>query len=146
MTTCSRIPTSARRAFTLIELIVVIVVLAILSGVAIPKYLDYSASAKASSCRATLGAARSAITNYIAQSGLNGAATPPALVTFQTLGGVMNEPLPANPYMASSEIAAATYPASPATPPPVSGSHGWNYDPASGRFWANSDTVGENTW
>ena len=25
-------------------------------------------------------------------------------------------------------------------------SRGWNYDPAAGKFWANSDGVGENTW
>ena len=37
------------RAFTLIELIAVIVVLAILAGVAIPKYFDYAQNAKISS-------------------------------------------------------------------------------------------------
>ena len=36
----------ARRAFTLIELIVIIVVLAILAGVAIPRYYDYSSRAR----------------------------------------------------------------------------------------------------
>lgn len=37
----------SRAAFTLVELIVIIVVLAILSGVAIPRYIDYSTNAKA---------------------------------------------------------------------------------------------------
>ena len=36
----------ARSAFTLIELIAVIVVLAILSGVALPRYFDYADKAK----------------------------------------------------------------------------------------------------
>ena len=35
-----------------------IVVLAILAGVALPKYFDYSANAKASSCKGTLGGVR----------------------------------------------------------------------------------------
>ena len=59
------------RAFTLIELIAVIVVLAILSGIAIPKYFDYAAQAKASSCKGTLGGVRSAIASFYSKSSLN---------------------------------------------------------------------------
>src|SRR5581483_7456225 len=68
------------RAFTLVELIVIIVVLAILSGVAIPKYIDYTANAKASAAKATLGAVRTAIANFYANSALTGTATYPTLV------------------------------------------------------------------
>src|SRR5579862_6352154 len=86
------------RAFTLIELIVIIVVLAILSGVAIPKYIDYTANAKASSAKATIGAVRSAIANFYSSSAITGAAAFPTLVQLGTLGTVMQEALPANPY------------------------------------------------
>ena len=41
------------RAFTLIELVAVIVVLAILAGVAIPKYIDYATNAKSSASLST---------------------------------------------------------------------------------------------
>lgn len=129
------------RAFTLVELIVVIVVLAILSGVAIPKYFDYAAKAKESACKGTLGAVRSGIANFHANSIVsNGAATWPTLVEMQTLGTVMQEPLPANPYNNSNTIQAATW----ATTPPVSGTAGWSYDAATGKFWANSTTTGVN--
>lgn len=133
------------RAFTLVELIVVIVVLAILSGVAIPKYFDYAAKAKESACKGTLGAVRSGIANFHANSIVsNGTATWPTLTQLQTLGTVMQEPLPANPYNNSNTIQAATW----ATTPPVSGSAGWNYDATTGKFWANSNTtgVGEHLW
>lgn len=133
------------RAFTLVELIVVIVVLAILSGVAIPKYFDYAAKAKESACKGTLGAVRSGIANFHANSIVsNGTATWPTLTQMQTLGTVMQEPLPANPYNNSNTIQAATW----ATTPPVSGSAGWNYDATTGKFWANSNTtgVGEHLW
>lgn len=133
------------RAFTLVELIVVIVVLAILSGVAIPKYFDYAAKAKESACKGTLGAVRSGIANFHANSIVsNGTATWPTLVQMQTLGTVMQEPLPANPYNNSNTIQTATW----ATTPPVSGNAGWNYDPTTGKFWANSNTsgVGEHLW
>jgi prepilin-type N-terminal cleavage/methylation domain-containing protein len=130
------------KAFTLIELIVVIVVLAILSGIAIPKYIDYTANAKASATKGALGGARSAIANFYANSAVNGTPAFPTLTQMQTLGTVMQEALPPNPYNNSATIAAATW----AATPPVSGTNGWNYDAATGRFWANSNTVGENTW
>lgn len=131
-----------RGAFTLIELIVVIVVLAILSGIAIPKYIDYTANAKASACKGVLGGVRSAIANFYANAAANGAPAFPTLVQLQTVGTVMQELLPVNPYNNASTIAAATWNAVP----PVAGATGWNYDVAVGRFWANSNTVGENAF
>lgn len=129
------------RAFTLVELIVVIVVLAILSGVAIPKYFDYAAKAKESSCKGTLGAVRSGIANFYANSIVqNGTAAYPTLTNMQTLGSVMQEALPANPYNNSATIAAATW----AATPPVTGNAGWNYDASAGKFWPNSTTTGVN--
>ncbi len=133
-----------RNAFTLVELIVVIVVLAILSGVAIPKYFDYVASAKESATRGTLGAVRSAIANFRANSIVStGTEAFPSLVDMQTVGTVMQEDIPENPYNNSATIVAATYNASS---PPVSGSAGWNYDASTGKFWANSNSAGENGW
>lgn len=137
--------TAPRRGFTLVELIVVIVVLAILSGVAIPKYIDYSASAKASATRATLGGVRSAIANFYANSALTGTPAWPTLTNMQTLGSVMQESIQANPYQtgaSAATIAAATW----TTTPPTSGTNGWNYDATAGKFWANTSTVSENTW
>jgi prepilin-type N-terminal cleavage/methylation domain-containing protein len=132
------------RAFTLIELIAVIVVLAILAGVAIPKYIDYTANARASAVKGTLGAVRSAIANFYANSAVNGSPAFPTLTQMQTVGTVMQEAIPANPYNNSTTIAAATW----ATTPPTSGTNGWNYDATAGKFWANSNTSGvaENAW
>jgi len=131
------------RGFTLIELIAVIVVLAILAGVALPKYFDYAANAKVSSCKGTLGGVREAIANYYANAAVNGAAAYPTLVQLQTQGTVLQELIAENPYNNSATIAAAVY---VAAAPPVSGANGWNYDAASGKFWANTNTVGENAF
>jgi prepilin-type N-terminal cleavage/methylation domain-containing protein len=52
------------RAFTLVELIAVIIVLAILAGVAIPKYFDYSTRARASALSGTLKVMQQGILAY----------------------------------------------------------------------------------
>ena len=133
----------ARSAFTLVELIVVIVVLGILAGVAIPKYIDYSANAKAASCKGVLGGVRSAIDTFYVNASYNGAAAWPTLVQLQTDGSVLQiAQIGINPYNGSATIAAATWNATP----PTSGANGWNYDVAVGKFWANTNTVGENSW
>ena len=131
---------STSRAFTLIELVAVIVVLAILAGVAIPKYIDYAANAKSSACKGILGGVRSAIANFYSNSAVSGTVAYPTLVQLQTVGTVVTEAVPANPYNSSATIAAATW----ATTPPISGVNGWNYDATAGRFWANSTTTGVN--
>lgn len=131
-----------RRAFTLVELIAVIVVLAILSAVAVPKYFDYSAKAKESVARGMLGGVRSAIANFYANQAVNGSARYPTLVELQTVGTVMQEVLASNPYNNSATIAAAVW----AATPPVAGANGYNYDAAAGKFWLNTSGVSENTW
>lgn len=130
------------RAFTLIELIAVIVVLAILSGVAIPKYFDYAANAKISSTKGTLGGVRSAIANYYASQAVAGAPAYPAINLLTTPGTVMQEPIAANPYNNDATVAAASW----AATPPTAGNSGWNYDAATGHFWANTTTAGSNLW
>jgi prepilin-type N-terminal cleavage/methylation domain-containing protein len=136
---------STRSAFTLVELIAVIVVLAILSAVAIPKYFDYTAKAKESAVKGTLGGVRSAVANFYANAAVNGTPAYPTLVQLQTVGTVMQERMPVNPYKAtpSAVIAAATW---DSADPPVAGVNGWNYDDATGKFWANSNSVAENLW
>jgi len=52
-----------RRAFTLVELVAVMVVLAILSGVAIPRYFDYADRARESADQAALGGIATALSD-----------------------------------------------------------------------------------
>jgi len=133
--------TRNRRGFTLIELIAVIVVLAILAGVALPKYFDYAARAKEAACKGYLGGVRAGIANFYANAAISGAAAYPTLIQLETLGTVMQETIPDNPYNSDHDVVAATW---NEADPPVSGAAGWNYDVAAGKFWANSDTVGES--
>ncbi len=134
-----------RSGFTLIELIAVIVVLAILSGVALPKFFDYSAKAKESACYGAVGGVRAGIANFRANAAINGSIAYPTHTELSTLGTVMQEVIPENPYNDSNAIrdADGTWVAGAE---PVSGTEGWAYDETNGKFWANSNTVGENSY
>ena len=132
-----------QRGFTLIELIAVVVILAILAGVALPKYFNYADKAKEAATRGTLGGVRAGIANFYANESINGTAAYPTLAEMNALGTVMQEAIPENPYNNDNTVVAATW---NTANPPVSGTAGWNYDAAAGKFWANSDVVGENEW
>ena len=86
------------RAFTLIELIAVMVVLAVLAGVAIPKYFDYADRAKSASLQGALGGIRTGVASFSAESSFTGTAAYPTFAELTTLGTVMQEALPNNPY------------------------------------------------
>lgn len=139
-----------RRGFTLIELIAVVVILAILAGVALPKYFDYAAQAKTSSTKGTLGGVRAGLANFYANAAISGAAAYPTYAELTTLGTVMQEQLPDNPYNDDNSVldADGTWVAGPPVVQPVVvvGGEGWAYDATAGKFWANTNTLGENDW
>jgi prepilin-type N-terminal cleavage/methylation domain-containing protein len=145
--------TMTRRAFTLIELIAVLVVLAILSGIALPKYLDYAARARASALQGALGGVRTGVASYYANSSVTGTAAYPTLAQLTTTGTVMQEAIPKNPYNGRSDVVAATAVQAGARTV-VAGGAGWAYyfdnalTPPVAIFYANIDdetTVDDNS-
>lgn len=114
-----------RLGFTLIELIAVIVVLAILAGVAVPRYFDYTDRARTSAVQGTLGNVRSAIQNFYANASLSGTPAYPTLTQLQTIGTVLQDQMPLNPYNNLATITSAT--SAEWTARTVGGSAGWRY-------------------
>lgn len=143
------------RGFTLIELIIVMVVLAIMAALAIPKFIDIRAEAKASAIQGSLGGVRSAIANYRATQVAKGA-TPelPTVALLEDGLTVMTEPIPKNPYDVSTaptnDVEGTT--STKSTQPCMVGAtltpstKAWCYNTTNGAFWANTNTtgVGEN--
>ena len=88
--------TKRRKAFTLIELVVVIVILGILAAVAIPKYVDLSEKAKAASCAQQRGVVMSACQLYHASVALYGS-TPAFPSTYNDTGLYADQTVPSCP-------------------------------------------------
>jgi prepilin-type N-terminal cleavage/methylation domain-containing protein len=141
---------SNRAGFTLIELMAVVVILAILAGVALPKFFDYQAQAKVASTKGTIGGVRAGIASFYADAAISGTPAYPTL-TELTDGSVMQESLPENPYDADNDVSTATA-AEQAARTAAAGESGWKYfvdnvGPArSALFYANSNSTGENAW
>jgi MSHA pilin protein MshA len=140
-------PRAARRGFTLIELMAVVVILAILAGVALPKFFDYSQEAKIASTKGTLGGVRAGIANFYAQKAVNSTARYPDRDEL-TGGSVMQEAVPDNTYNDSNAVAAAT--SAQAVSRTTGGSEGWRYFDGTGGynavFYANTTNDGSNTF
>lgn len=140
-----------KRAFTLIELVTVIVILAILSVVAIPIYLDFRIDASKSACKGALGGMRSAISNFNAWSltpAGGGVARFPTPVELTTIGTVIQDIIPNNPFDGDS-IKNNVVDATGKSKGTITGtSGGWSYNPTTGEIWANTGTKSsdENTY
>ncbi len=143
-----------RRAFTLIELLAVVIILAILAGVAIPRFINYQVEAREASCKGTLGGVRAGITNYYANEAItNGAAAYPSIGDLTKVGEVMQEAIPDNPYTDAADTsdpdnvslaALADVPARVILGGGTGG--GWAYFPGDATnaavFYANTNTAG----
>jgi general secretion pathway protein G len=130
----------ARKGFTLVEILIVVVILGILAAIVIPQFTDASTQSKLSSCRTTLQSMRSQIELYKIQHN----DTPPALATFDAqmttysdangntaaakgglfIYGPYMQRVPTNPWNDSQTLAAAD-----------AAGVGWVYDEATGDIY-----------
>ena len=144
------VPTDTHRrsdaGFTLVELLIVVVILAILASVVIPQFTNVSADAKESSLRSNLATVRQAISLYRVQHnetypGQGGWAEFVTQLTTGTAsdgtpgskyGPYLRDVFPANPVTGTSTgKTVATMPAAP------SGAEAWIYCTADGQLRAN---------
>jgi len=121
-----------RSGFTLIELMAVVLILAILAGVALPRFIDYQIRAKEAACKGILGGVRSGIAHYYADQAITkGAAAYPTVTELTVIGDVTKV---LEPISAARTLDGATT------------GGGWAYwegdttDPA--VFYANTKTAG----
>ena len=127
-----------RNAFTLVELVVVIMILGILAAVAAPKFLKTSRTATDNGLRQTLSIVRDAIELYAAE---NGGSLPPcadAATSLQTaLKPYIRGTFPKSPVGKKDQdvTAGATDPLA------ADNATGWMYNTSTGEFICNSSAL-----
>ncbi len=142
-----------RSAFTLIEVLIVVVIMAVLAATIIPQFSSSTKDAKVSSLKFNMHTLRSQIELYkVHHLGDYPAVTDAALPqltgatdvdgktgtsgTDYPYGPYVDNDLPANPFDGKNAVTAVSL--SGAKPTAASGSDGgWQYDVATGAIWPN---------
>ena len=121
-----------RSAFTLVELVVVILILGILAGVAAPKLLNTSGEATDNGLRQTLSTIRNAIEIYAAR---NAGAYPTEANLVSDMEDYIRGDFPVCPLPGTND---AVVTGSGADPLVANNASGWMYNDSTGEFICNS--------
>jgi len=135
-----------QKAFTLVEVLIVVVIMAVLAATIIPQFADSSKDAKESALLFNLHTLRSQIEMYQTQhDGLVPSADLSELTTNTDKDGTKDtgsygpyiSEVPENPFTGSATVTTITN--DPAKDTDVTGSGGWLYNATSGRIWIDHD-------
>jgi general secretion pathway protein G len=141
---------SPRNAFTLIEVLIVVVIMAILAAAIIPQFTDSTKDAKLGNARFNVQTLRSQIELYRSHhKGLTPGSTLAELVSTTDITGARGAGaafpygpylphIPTNPYNDSAAIKIIN--SDPAQSADVTGNGGWLYNPSTGGIWLDHAT------
>jgi len=139
-----------REGFTLVEVLIVVVIMAILAATIIPQFSDSTKDAKTNTCKFNLHTIRSQIELFKSQ---HDGKVPAALddltkktntagqvgTSAQHVYGPYLQDLPANPFTNSAKVTAAS--ANPPTAASGATDAGWLYHAATGGIWIDHDEL-----
>jgi len=133
----------AQRAFTLVELLVVVVMLGILAAIAVPRFSGATDDARSASTQSTLAGVRSAVATFRMNAVISGNDPFPTLAEL-TGATVVKFDIPANPYTGVPGVQSVNSAQANNRSVVASTSAGWNYfvdntaTPPVAIFYANS--------
>lgn len=137
--------TRALRAFSIVEILIVVVMVGIMAAIVVPQFGGVTQDARAGAAEGALAGVRSGIAGFRSKAILAGSAPFPTLAELTTLGTVLQTAFPKNPYNDLSSVQAVTQ--AQAAARTVTGTAGWNYyvdnaaTPPVAIFYANSAAV-----
>lgn len=135
----------ASRAFTLVEVLIVIVIIGILAAITIPRFASATDDARTSSTQSTLSGVRSSIATYRMNAVINGSDPYPTLAELLD-GTVVKFDIPPNPFTGVGGVQAVSSTQADARTVVSPTGAGWNYfvdnsaDPPVAIFYSNTDT------
>lgn len=139
---------SLRRAFSLVEIMIVVVIMGILAAVAIPRFVGATDDARTAAAESTVGAVRASIASFRTAAVISGDDPFPSLAELTGVGGegtVIKSDLPSNPFTGVAGVQAVSRNQAERRAVTNAGAAGWNYyydndsDPPVAIFYANSD-------
>ena len=140
----------SRSAFTLIEVLIVVVIMAILAATIIPQFTDSTKDSKLSTVKFNLATLRSQVQLYRTHhNGVNPSATLAELTTTTDVSGTVGtgaafvygpylRDLPYNPFNNKKTVTAITQ--DPPTAAQGTGAGGWLYNATTGNVWIDDTT------
>lgn len=133
------------RAYTLLEVLVVVIVIGILAAVVVPRFAGATDEARTSSLQSVLGGVRSSIASYRTRAVIAGADPFPTLGELNTPGAVLQNEVPANPFTGVRGVQSVSVAQAQARAVVNESAAGWNYavdndsSPPVAIFYANCD-------
>jgi prepilin-type N-terminal cleavage/methylation domain-containing protein len=134
----------AKRAFSLLEIMIVVIVLGILAAVAVPRFANATDDARTTATESTLASVRASIATFRTAAVVSGDDPFPTLADL-TEGSVVKSDLPANPFTGVAGVQAASRNQAERRAVFNPQRAGWNYfvdndaTPPRAVFYANSD-------
>ena len=124
------------RAFTLVEILIVVVILGILAAIATPQFVRATESASETTALDQLGKIRRALAVYYVTYNQYPTVTAGDGTWGEILSQRMLREPPINPWVLGSARRAIVVRSTPDTAFPASATYGWIYDETSGQVWA----------
>jgi len=162
-----RLKKLGQRGFTMVELVMVILLVAILAAVAIPQFIDFGKDARDAATEGALGAMRAAVSIgasaiSVKESPLTSPATYPTLAELQANKYLAASPnnhavlantnildagqgVPNNPWSDTNTVQDCSALSKGGLLTAPNDDDGWCYNENTGQIWANSDINGGPT-
>lgn len=135
----------ADRAYTLVEVLIVVVIIGILAAVVVPRFAGATGEARTSSVQSVLGGVRASIASYRTRAVIAGDDPFPTLAQLNTLGTVLQNEVPANPFTGVRGVQSVSVAQAQSRAVVNENAAGWNYaidnesSPPVAIFYANCD-------